>query len=124
MSSNNYLDKRELSAGLTKDLNKKIILVPYNDYEKSITILKKFKSKIAMVIIEPIQQALPSKKCEDYIKNIYNFCKSKNILICFDEMITGIRVDKFFTEEPKIKTRFKYIRKDNREVANWRNRFE
>ena len=61
LSSNNYLDKRELSAGLTKDLNKKIILVPYNDYEKSITILKKFKSKIAMVIIEPIQQALPSK---------------------------------------------------------------
>ena len=99
LSSNNYLDKRELSAGLTKDLNKKIILVPYNDYEKSITILKKFKSKIAMVIIEPIQQALPSKKCEDYIKNIYNFCKSKNILICFDEMITGIRVDKFSVQK-------------------------
>ena len=95
LNSNNHLDKRELSAGLTKDLNRKIILVPYNDYKKSITILKKFKSKIAMVIIEPIQQALPSKKCENYIRNIYNYCKSKDILICFDEMITGIRVDKF-----------------------------
>ena len=55
-----------------------------------------------MVIIEPIQQALPSKN-KDYIKNIYNFCKSKNILICFDEMITGIRVDKFSVQKTKLK---------------------
>ena len=86
---------RYLSNGLTNDTKKKIILVPYNDFYKTKKIIEKFKSKIALVILEPIQQAVPSKYNEKYIKQIYKLCKTKNILICFDEIITGIRVNNF-----------------------------
>ena len=29
---------------------------------------------------------------EKYVKEIFTYCKKNNILICFDEMITGMRV--------------------------------
>ena len=95
LNTHNYNNKKILSAGLSKDIKKKIIVVPYNDYEKTEKVLNKYNSKIALVILEPIQQALPSILCENYIKNLYQYCKSNKILICFDEMISGIRVDKF-----------------------------
>ena len=84
-----------LSNGLTKDIKKKIIVVPHNNFYKTKKIIEKFKSKIALVIVEPIQQAVPSKYNEKYIRQIYKLCKIKNILICFDEIITGIRVNNF-----------------------------
>ncbi len=91
----NKPNKTILSKGLTEDIKKKIILVPYNNFDKTKKIINKFKFKIALVMLEPIQQALPSLYNEDYIKKVYNLCKKNNILICFDEMITGMRVDKF-----------------------------
>jgi len=87
--------KRTLSKGLTKDTIKKIILVPYNDFEKTKKIINKYKSKIALVLLEPIQQEIPSIYNETYIKKTYDLCKKINILIGFDEMITGMRVNKF-----------------------------
>jgi len=87
--------KIHLSNGLTKDIKKKIIVVPYNDFNKTKKIIEKFKSKIALVMLEPIQQAIPSIYNEKYIKQIYKFCKTKKILICFDEIISGIRVNHF-----------------------------
>jgi len=84
-----------LSNGLTKDIKKKIIVVPHNNFFKTKKIIEKFKSKIALVFVEPIQQAVPSKYNEKYIRQIYKLCKMKNILICFDEIITGIRVNNF-----------------------------
>ena len=94
-------DKKKsfLSNGLTNDIKKKIILVPYNDYEKSKRIIEKFRSKIALIMLEPIQQALPSLYNEEYIKKVYNLSRKNNILICFDEMITGMRVDKFSVQK-------------------------
>ncbi len=91
----NKSSKKTLSHGLTEDIKKKIIVVPYNNIKETVKIIEKFKSKIALVIMEPIQQALPSIYSESYIKKVHNFCKKKKILICFDEMITGIRVEKF-----------------------------
>jgi len=94
--------KRTLSTGIAKYYKKNLIIIPYNKYRESEKILKKCKSKIGMVIIEPIQQYLPTAISEKYIKQIFNFCKKNNILICFDEMITGMRI-KHFSVQQKLK---------------------
>ena len=85
--------KLNLSNGLSN--NKNTILIPYNDFLQSKKILKKHKSEIAALIIEPIQQALVTHKSESYVKAIFNFCKKNKILICFDEMVTGLRIPEF-----------------------------
>ena len=94
-SSNDAKSKfqKKLSNGLIN--NKNTILVPYNNIEESIKILNKQKKDIAILIIEPIQQSLPLIKSEKYIKQIFKYCKKNNILICFDEMITGLRLPEF-----------------------------
>lgn len=91
-----------LSSGLSKYYSKNIIIIPYNNYLESIKILKKNLSKIALVIMEPIQQNIPMQNSEKYVEQIYNFCKQKKILICFDEMITGMRI-KYFSVQQKLK---------------------
>ena len=82
--------KKILSNGLTNSKN--AILVPYNDFTTSKEILDKNKKKIALLIIEPIQQSMPLNESEEFIKLIYKYCKKNNILLCFDEMISGLRL--------------------------------
>ena len=89
----NSSKKKMLSSGLYS--NKDTIMLNYNDLEQSKKIINKFKKKIAILIIEPIQQAVPTLTSEKYVKEIYKICKKNNILICFDEMVTGLRCPKF-----------------------------
>ena len=92
---------KNLSNGLINDKN--TIVIPYNDFYNSKKILNKYKKQIAILIIEPIQQSLPLEASENYVKLIYNYCKKNNILICFDEMITGMRLQEYSTYK-KIKS--------------------
>ena len=48
-----------ISAGLDKSLKKNLVFIPYNDLEKSIKILNKYKKKIACVLVEPVQGGFP-----------------------------------------------------------------
>lgn len=88
-----------LSSGLSDSEKKNIILVPYNDFGKTKKILNINKDKIALFIIEPIQQYLPMVFSETYVRDVFNFCKNNKILICFDEMITGLRIRDFSVQQ-------------------------
>ena len=90
---------KSLTDGLANNYKKNLIIIPYNDFKKSKKILGLYKKKIALVIIEPIQQYLPLTSSYDYIKKIYNFCKKNKILISFDEMITGMRSKEFSVQK-------------------------
>ena len=98
-NQNKKLENYALSNGLSSSEKKNIIIIPYNDLENSKKILKKNKNQISLLIIEPIQQYLPTTFSEKYVKNIYNFCKKNKILICFDEMITGLRIKEFSVQQ-------------------------
>lgn len=56
----------------------------------SVEELEKVKDDLAAVIIEPIKQTCPTYKSSEVLE-VYNFCKDNNILIIFDEIITGFR---------------------------------
>jgi len=83
----------ELSNGLTPDLKKNIIFIPYNDIKSSRKILDKNRKKIACLFIEPIQGCLPNKNSKNYLKFLELYCKKYNIFLVFDEMITGVRTN-------------------------------
>ena len=83
----------KLSSGLPSETYKKLILIPYNDLKKSKLILEKNKKKISCLIIEPIQGSLPYSNIGKYLKFLRIFCKKNNIILIFDEMITGLRTD-------------------------------
>ena len=83
----------KLSSGLPDETSKNLILIPYNNIKKSKLILEKNKNKISCLIVEPIQGSLPYENIKKYLKFLEIFCKKNNIILIFDEMITGLRTD-------------------------------
>ena len=107
--TNKKLKPVKLSSGLPEETYKNLILIPYNDLEKSGSILKKNKNKISCLIIEPIQACLPYENVGKYLKFLEVFCKKNNIILIFDEMITGLRtncssVQNYFNIKPDLST--------------------
>lgn len=82
--------KVSLSNGLYSE-DKDIEFIPYNDIKLSKKILDKNKKKIMCILIEPIQACLPSENYKKYLKFLDNYSKKNNVLLFFDEMITGLR---------------------------------
>ncbi len=78
------------STGLVDE--KHIVSLPYNDLEKSLSILKKVRKDLAGVIIEPLLGGggcIPATK--DYLKGIQEFVHKNNSLFLLDEIVTGFR---------------------------------
>ncbi|WP_371505088.1 aspartate aminotransferase family protein [Nitrosopumilus adriaticus] len=78
------------SSGVVNE--EKIISIPYNDLENSLSILKKHAKDLAGVIIEPVLGGggcIPANA--DYLKGVQEFCKKNNSLFILDEIVTGFR---------------------------------
>ncbi len=79
------------SAGLTAGALQDTILLPFNDLEG---VKKRLKNEqVASIIIEPVLGAgggIPAEK--EFLKGLREFCDEKEILLVFDEVITGFRL--------------------------------
>ena len=80
-----------ISSGLKKNERKNLKFIPYNDIKNSKKILDKYKNKINCLIIEPVMGSLPIENCKEYLKFLENYCKKNNIILIFDEIVSGFR---------------------------------
>jgi glutamate-1-semialdehyde 2,1-aminomutase len=79
------------SAGLTVGALQDTIVLPFNDLEGVKERLK--DEKVASIVIEPVLGAgggIPVEK--EFLKGLREFCDEKEILLIFDEVITGFRL--------------------------------
>ncbi|MCS7130017.1 MAG: glutamate-1-semialdehyde 2,1-aminomutase [Archaeoglobaceae archaeon] len=80
------------SAGVPKDFVKNTLQVPFNDSEKLSELLEKNKN-VAAVIMEPVMGnsalIIPEK---DYLKEVRKITEENDVLLIFDEIITGFRM--------------------------------
>ena len=77
-------------SGLVTD--KKIVSLPFNNLEKSFSILDSVKSDLAGVIIEPVLGgggSIPATK--DYLREIQQYIHKNNSIFILDEIVTGFR---------------------------------
>lgn len=81
------------SAGVPAAIASKTIIAPYNNAEAIKDICAKNKGDIAAMIIEPIAgnmgMVMPQ---EGYLESLRAICDEENILLIFDEVMTGFRV--------------------------------
>lgn len=90
LKSVNYPFDQSESAGLTDEDH--IVSIPYNNLEKSISILESVKNDLAGVIIEPLlggAGCIPATK--QYLAGIEEFIHRNNALYILDEIVTGFR---------------------------------
>jgi len=90
LKSVNWPFSESESSGVVNE--EKIISIPYNNLEKSISILKKHAKNLAGVIIEPVLGGggcIPATP--EYLKGIQEFIHKTKSLFILDEIVTGFR---------------------------------
>ena len=81
------------SPGVTKGTAKDTIIAEYNNIEGVKNKIAENKNKIAAIILEPVagnMGCVPPKK--NFLKELRSLCDSNNIVLIFDEVMTGFRL--------------------------------
>lgn len=81
------------SLGIPNDTIKNTVVLPFNDIESFIEAIRENRNTIAAVILEPVignaGVILPK---EGYLQEIRSITENENIILIFDEVITGFRM--------------------------------
>lgn len=78
-----------LAHGTPPDVSKDVIIYPYNDIEHTLSLLDRFASDIACVIIDPVPHRvglMPGTNA--FIEAVYDWTRKNDALLVFDEVIT------------------------------------
>lgn len=81
------------SLGVTNKTASDTLVAKYNDLESVLEHIKKNKGEIAAIILEPVAAnmgVIEPKK--DFLKGLRDICDKEDILLIFDEVITGFRL--------------------------------
>ncbi len=88
------------SPGVTKGTARDTLLARYNDLEHVSEIISENKDEIACVIIEPVagnMGCIPPQ--EGFLEGLRSLCDEHEILLIFDEVMTGFRLAKGGVQE-------------------------
>jgi len=102
------------SIGIPPQVFEDVIVLPFN-HPAAFDIIKKNKDDISVVMVEPVQGVggnIPAKK--EFLQELRQVTKENNILLLFDEIISGFRLawgggQEFFGVTPDIATYGKII---------------
>ena len=88
------------SPGVTRGNAADTLLADYNDINSIKDLVSKNKNEIAAVIIEPIAGNMGVVRASDeFLKELRAICSEENIVLIFDEVMTGFRVAKGCAQE-------------------------
>jgi len=81
------------SAGVPESFVKDTIQIPYNDVEALVSVAEKGKEEISAIILEPVMGNASLILPENgYLKEVRRISEENEILLIFDEVITGFRL--------------------------------
>ena len=88
------------SPGVTKGTAQDTLLANFNDIEGVKTLIKANKNEIACIIIEPVAGNMGCILPQDnFLQKLRTLCDDNNILLVFDEVMTGFRLAKGGVQE-------------------------
>jgi glutamate-1-semialdehyde 2,1-aminomutase len=88
------------SPGVTQATARDTLTAKYNDIESLYELIESNKNQIAAVFIEPVggnMGCVPARK--EFLQSLREVCTSENILLIFDEVMTGFRLAKGGAQE-------------------------
>jgi len=81
------------SPGVTKGNAADTLLADYNDIESVKKLVYANKNNVAAIIIEPVAGNMGVVKADEtFLVELRNLCNEENIVLIFDEVMTGFRV--------------------------------
>lgn len=88
------------SPGVTQGTAKDTLLANYNDIDNVAQLIEANKNEIACIILEPVagnMGCIPPK--DGFLQSLRDLCDAHNILLIFDEVMTGFRLAKGGVQE-------------------------
>lgn len=83
--------------GIPEDVLAKTIVTPFNDIDRFEDSVKKYKDELAAVFVEPVTRGLPPNP--QFLKQVREVTLKYNILLVFDEVVTGFRLARGGSQE-------------------------
>ena len=81
------------SLGIPRDVTKHTLQVPFNDIEAMVQAMDSYSGEVAAVIMEPVMGNIgPILPKEGYLEEVRALTKENDIVLIFDEVITGFRL--------------------------------
>lgn len=88
------------SPGVTKGNAADTLIADFNDIESVKRLIQANKNEIAAIIIEPVVGNMGTVRSGDsFIKELREICSNENIVLIFDEVMTGFRLAKGGAQE-------------------------
>ncbi len=78
------------SAGIPDAVARDILVAPYNDADQAASLIRRHAGRLAGVIVEPLQRCTPPR--DGFLEALRETCRDKNVLLIFDEVVTGFRL--------------------------------
>ena len=91
-----YIGSTTRSMGVPSAVQALTLSARYNDLSHVENLFEEVKGDVAAVILEPMNSVDPAP---GYLESLRSFCSSNNILLIFDEVITGFRFAKGGAQE-------------------------
>ncbi|NVO57841.1 aminotransferase class III-fold pyridoxal phosphate-dependent enzyme [Rhodobacteraceae bacterium B1Z28] len=77
------------SAGIPDGVAEQVLIAPFNDLEAVSNLLDEHDD-IAAIMVEPLQRIVPP--LPGYLQGLRDLCDKHNVLLIFDEIVTGFRL--------------------------------
>ena len=77
------------SAGIPQAVADQMLIAPYNDLAAVEALLAEHND-VAAIIVEPLQRIIPAQP--GYLQGLRDLCTKHNVLLIFDEIVTGFRL--------------------------------
>lgn len=84
--------KEDESAGIIPEIKKYTKVIPFNDIENSVRIIRENKDDLAAILMEPVVGAEFIPADLEYLKVLREETQKIGALLIFDEIITGFRI--------------------------------
>ena len=69
-----------------------VLMLPYRD-PNAFELIRRNRDELALVMIEPVQSSNPRLDMGDFLGELIDVCRENNVLVLFDEVITGFRIE-------------------------------
>lgn len=83
--------------GLSPGTLENTIILPFNNFDDVDSILRRNKGDVACIIVEPIMRGIPP--AHGFLKSIRELADDLDIVLIFDEVITGFRISRGGAQE-------------------------
>jgi len=81
-------------AGIPKFIMENTVIIPWNDIDATLSIIRKHANELAAVVLEPMpgfgMGDVPADK--EYLEALREVTEQHNILLIYDEVVTGFRI--------------------------------